>query len=160
PISTKQGVMLAGFDLDGEALKLLFRRARERGPLLPASLGGDDLAKDAIDLRVVDPFGVEGVPFARRFTPAYDALKKAGPEELNGVRKGFELGKGIDAASAGGLAIGGLPRSRLPFIAALIAITALLMLVAGLQLRREILLGRMRADFVSRVSHELRTPLT
>ncbi|MFN2567363.1 MAG: sensor histidine kinase [Gemmatimonadaceae bacterium] len=60
---------------------------------------------------------------------------------------------------AGDLLIGGLPRSRLPFLLALLALAAALSIVAVAQLRREGELARIRADFVSSVSHELRTPL-
>jgi signal transduction histidine kinase len=60
---------------------------------------------------------------------------------------------------AGDLLIGGLPRSRLPFLLALLALAAALSIVAVTQLRREGELTRIRSDFVSSVSHELRTPL-
>jgi len=57
------------------------------------------------------------------------------------------------------LIIGGLPRSRLPYLLGLLALAAALAVVAVGQLRREGELARLRADFVSSVSHELRTPL-
>ena len=60
---------------------------------------------------------------------------------------------------AGSLVIGGLPGSRVPFLAGLLVLSAALAVLAVLQLRREGELARMRADFVSSVSHELRTPL-
>jgi signal transduction histidine kinase len=60
---------------------------------------------------------------------------------------------------AGELIIGGLPRSRLPFLLGLLGLAAALSIVAVTQLRREGELARIRSDFVSSVSHELRTPL-
>jgi signal transduction histidine kinase len=60
---------------------------------------------------------------------------------------------------AGDLVIGGLPRSRLPFLLGMLALAAALSIVAVTQLRREGELARIRSDFVSSVSHELRTPL-
>jgi signal transduction histidine kinase len=57
------------------------------------------------------------------------------------------------------LVIGGLPRSRLPLLLGVLAMTAALIVVAVVQLRREAELARLRSDFVSSVSHELRTPL-
>src|SRR2546427_3168524 len=57
------------------------------------------------------------------------------------------------------LIIGGMPRSPLPQLLILLALTAGLIVVALLQLAREYELARLRADFVSGVSHELRTPL-
>jgi len=65
----------------------------------------------------------------------------------------------IRAAMADQLVIGGLPRSRLPFLLALLGIAAALSFVAVAQLRREGELSRLRADFVANISHELRTPL-
>jgi signal transduction histidine kinase len=62
--------------------------------------------------------------------------------------------EGLDA-----LLIGGVPRSRLPALLAMIALAAALALFAFGQLRREARLAEERATFVSSVSHELRTPL-
>ncbi len=52
-----------------------------------------------------------------------------------------------------------MPRSNVPMLLSLLALTAVLVVAALLQLRREYELSRLRADFVSGVSHELRTPL-
>lgn len=60
---------------------------------------------------------------------------------------------------AGTLVIGGLPRSRLPFLLGLLGLAAALSIVAVTQLRREGELARLQSGFVSSVSHELRTPL-
>src|SRR3989442_14736165 len=57
------------------------------------------------------------------------------------------------------LVIGGMPRSNLPMLLSLLAVTAGLVVAALLHLRGESELSRVRADFVSGVSHELRTPL-
>jgi signal transduction histidine kinase len=65
----------------------------------------------------------------------------------------------LAAGAADSLIIGGLPRSRLPLLAALLCIGAGLFAVAVYQLRREHELARLRDAFVSGVSHELRTPL-
>jgi signal transduction histidine kinase len=65
----------------------------------------------------------------------------------------------LDPDAAGTLVIGGLPRSRLPFIYGLVVLGVVLIAVALIQVRRELELARLRGDFVSGVSHELRTPL-
>ena len=57
------------------------------------------------------------------------------------------------------LAVGGLPRSRVPLLLGVLAVAAVLSVVAAGQIRREGELARLRADFVASVSHELRTPL-
>jgi signal transduction histidine kinase len=63
-----------------------------------------------------------------------------------------------DAASA--LVIGGLPRSRLPLLLALMVMTMGVGIAALIQIRKEEELARLRDDFISGVSHEFRTPLT
>jgi len=65
----------------------------------------------------------------------------------------------INPAAAELLVIGGLPKSRLPTILGLLALTSAMVLVAIFQLRREQELALLRTDFVSSVSHQLRTPL-
>ena len=60
---------------------------------------------------------------------------------------------------AGKLVIGGLPRSRMPLLVTLLLLTAALIVIAMIQLRRESELSKLRTQFVSGVSHELRTPL-
>lgn len=60
---------------------------------------------------------------------------------------------------AGSLIIGGLPRSRLPMLLALLALAAGLTGIAVMQLRREARFARDRSAFVASASHELRTPL-
>jgi signal transduction histidine kinase len=148
-----------GFAVDRDALAGVLRRALAKGPLLPISLGGNELGKDAISLALVDPFGEEILRAGPPFIPVLGAEKRLG-SEYGGILDSFVLRTSIDQSAAPRLAIGGLPRSRLPVLIALMILTAGLTLTAGLQLRRERLLSRLRSDFVSRVSHELRTPLT
>jgi signal transduction histidine kinase len=148
-----------GFTVDPAALTAVLRRALTRGALLPSSLGGNAIGADAVYLSLVDPFGGE---ILRSGNPEGADLgsKRTLGTDYGGILDSFVLTTSIDPAAAPKLAIGGLPRSRLPILLALMAMTVGLTLTAALQLRKERLLGRLRSDFVSRVSHELRTPLT
>ncbi|HEX5577674.1 MAG TPA: HAMP domain-containing sensor histidine kinase, partial [Gemmatimonadaceae bacterium] len=71
----------------------------------------------------------------------------------------LRLGVSLRREIASQLVVGGLPRSRLPVLASLFALTAGLVVAAVVQLRRQQQLAQLRVDFVSGVSHELRTPL-
>ena len=70
----------------------------------------------------------------------------------------IEVGVRPDAAST--LVIGGLPRSRLPLLLALMFMTVGVGIAAFVQIRKEEELAQVRDDFISGVSHEFRTPLT
>jgi signal transduction histidine kinase len=135
------------------ALAGVVGRALPRRPLLPPSVTGGianaDLA--ALDVRAPD-----GVPLWRAGpaaggeyagTPASDPLT------------GLSARAAFPSAVAARLALVE-PRSRVPLLLLLLALTGGLGLVALRQLRREQELARLRADFTSSVSHELRTPLT
>jgi signal transduction histidine kinase len=58
------------------------------------------------------------------------------------------------------LALGSIPESRVPWLVGLLTLTAAMVAVTVMQLRREHELSALRADFISSVSHELRTPLS
>jgi signal transduction histidine kinase len=150
---------VVGFAVDCDVVSKVIGRVLKRGPLLPPSLGGSQAGNEAVYVELLDPFGNNVVTFGTPFVPDLGARKTLGAD-YGGILENFILSTAIDPASATKLAIGGLPRSRLPVLVALMALTAGLTLTAGVQLRKERNLSRMRSDFVSRVSHELRTPLT
>jgi signal transduction histidine kinase len=72
---------------------------------------------------------------------------------------GLSIRMQIKPELAGRLIIGGLPRSRLPLLLALLALATGLTAIAVTQLRREARFARDRSAFVASASHELRTPL-
>jgi signal transduction histidine kinase len=144
-------VMFAGFVAEPAAFDGAFRRVLEGSPLLPATLAGS--RNDMLGLHVRTRAGA----------PVFTSAEPSGPVSADGVLDdaigGLAYRITLHPDAAGHLIIGGLPRSRLPLLLGLLTLTAGLLLVAVLQLRREHDLARMRADFVSSVTHELRTPL-
>ena len=141
---------IAGFTADPMALSPAFTHIVEHSPLLPPTLAGkgNDLLRVAITARDGSPiFGAEA-PESWIRTQSVDS-------GLDGLH--YQIALKPDQASR--LVIGGLPRSRVPLLLGLLALTAGLLAVAVQQLRREHELTRLRGDFVASVSHELRTPL-
>ena len=142
---------IAGFVADPMALAPAFTHIVEHSPLLPPTLAGkrNDLLRVAITARDGSAiFGAEAPDSWIRTQNTFDA-------SLDNLR--YQIALKPDQASR--LVIGGLPRSRVPLLLGLLALTAGLLAVAIQQLRREHELTRLRGDFVASVSHELRTPL-
>ena len=156
---SRAGAPLVGFEVAERALVPRFQRALARGPLFPPSLARGALGNEALSLLVLDPDGRDVFRAGAPKEP-YLGVERPFASDYNGMLDGFVIHAAVDPAAAPSLVIGGLPRSRLPFLLALLALTAGLIVTAVLQLRRERALSQLRSDFVSRVSHELRTPLT
>ena len=154
---------LVGFTVDTGALSEWFVRSISRGPLLPPSLADSALTNDAIRLEVSSPadeqlFISDDTPVGR--TARYLEISRPFGNVYDGILDGVTVRASIDPDAASQLVIGGLPRSRLPVLFGLLALTVGMLGIAIILLRRERAVARLRSDFVSRVSHELRTPLT
>ena len=150
---------VAGFEAALPELSAWFARAFARAPVLPPSLAHGTATNDLVALVVRDHGGVERF----RSQPAeWPELQVEVPfaDAYDGILRGTTLRVSLDPAQAWRLVIGGLPRSRVPALLALLVLTAGLLATALVLLRRERDLQRLRSDFVASVSHELRTPLT
>lgn len=148
-----------GFEVNRLELSTWLRRAFDKDMLLPKSLAGGAVTNEFIYLRFVDDNGQ--LMFESR--PDYDRyllISKSIDDEYEGIFKAHTISAALDPMIAESLIIGGLPRSRLPVLFAVIVLTVGLLIAAIRQLQREQALMKIRADFVSEVSHELRTPLT
>jgi signal transduction histidine kinase len=122
-------------------------------PFLPQSLVKHTPNDSMLSVRVTDLDRNELFRSAAQYPPTYsasDTVTKFG---------GYVATVALRPALAEALVIGGLPRSRLPLLLALVTVSAALVVAALLQLRREYELARLRSDFISSISHELRTPL-
>jgi signal transduction histidine kinase len=140
-----------GFVIDAEPLRKVLREIVDRRPLLPPTLGGSGNELVTIDVHTSDG----GVLMASQGPTGTARAEGQLDPSLGGLA--YTVRFRPEAASR--LVIGGLPASKLPLLLGLLGLTGLLALAALQQLRREHLLARIRADFVSSVSHELRTPL-
>jgi signal transduction histidine kinase len=145
-----------GFETDARNfVGPLFDSVLTRTPLLPPSLLHDTNRDDVLAIKAWAPMGGQVYTswpksFEKDFT-VVDTLD----ERFGRLRLGVSLRREV----ASQLVVGGLPRSRLPVLALLFALTAGLVVAAVYQLRRQQQLAQLRVDFVSGVSHELRTPL-
>jgi signal transduction histidine kinase len=150
---------LVGFEVSLPTLSEWITRALGREPLLPPSLGQGRVENASLFMRIEDPGGVERY---RTEKPRVGGLlaRVGFGDAHGGIMEGWTVETAIDPAAAPLLVIGGLPRSRLPVLLALLGVAAGLLFAAALLLRRERALQRLRADFITGVSHELRTPLT
>jgi signal transduction histidine kinase len=141
-------------EYEPEAFESVLRSAMNENDLLPATFTRGRPARELVELLVTDAHG--------RTLFASDTVARWALDDSASVGEEFgsmRVHAQIRAAMADQLVIGGLPRSRMPFLLALLGVAAALSFVAVAQLRREGELSRLRADFVASISHELRTPL-
>ena len=146
---------LVGIEEDPRGFEPLYTADEAKFPLLPRPLTGG-VTYDSLGSAIVT--GADGVELYRtsvQYAPLF-AARDSFQEPMMG-RLQVQVALRPDMAPK--LVIGGMPRSNLPMLLSLLALTAGLVVAALLQLRREYELSRLRADFVSGVSHELRTPL-
>ncbi|HJQ67301.1 MAG TPA: HAMP domain-containing sensor histidine kinase, partial [Gemmatimonadales bacterium] len=143
-----------GFVTGIDALQPYFQFVDSSAPLLPRALTGG-VTIDSIGSVVVRD--ARGVPLYHSAMQYPSTI--TGHDTLGSFVANLQVDVSLRPEIAGRLVIGGLPRSRLPLLVALFALTAGLIVIALIQLRREYDLASLRTDFVSGVSHELRTPL-
>ena len=144
-----------GFEIDPwNFTKPVFGEIVARQVLLPPSLLRGLRGDSVLSIAVHDPAGEEIYRSSARFAPRY-----ASEDTLGGRFGSLHVRVAIRPELADQLVVGGLPRSRMPMLIALFTLTAGLLLITLLHLRRQQELARLRTDFVSSVSHELRTPL-
>ena len=146
---------LQGMILSPKAFGPAFERAFLDEPLLPEAFSGARANGDIFVARVRDPYS-NVIYQSSADAHSGGAVQHA----LDGSLGGMALELGVRAEAIDQLVSGGVPRSRMPYIVALLLLTSGLLVTAVWQLRREAELADLREDFVSSVSHQLRTPLT
>ena len=154
PASPGAAPTLLGIEVDPRAMAPFYTMSSEKFPLLPRPLTGGVIYDSLGSLEVTEPSGRELYHSPVRYHPMFTARDSVEP-----MMAGLHVQVTLRPDIADKLVIGGLPRSRLPYVLGVLLLTAGLIVTALVQLRREYDLARLRADFVSGVSHELRTPL-
>lgn len=145
---------LEGMILSPAAFEPAFERAFREEALLPEAFTGGWPNEDIFVARVLDPYG--NVIYESSPDPYSGPAVRHDLDESLG---GMVLELGVREEAVGQLVSGGVPRSRMPYVVALLALTSGLLLTAVWQMRREAELAALREDFVSSVSHQMRTPL-
>jgi signal transduction histidine kinase len=138
----------AGFLDASKVRSILARRA-----LLPAAVTGGTSIDSLLNISLIAPSGALVFQSVAHDASSYSAeapLEQAGS---------FRVRATIRPGAVQTLALA-LPQSRVPILVGLLTITAAMVGITVMQLRREHELSRLRADFISSVSHELRTPLS
>jgi len=144
-----------GLEEDPQGFEPLYTSEEDKFPLLPRPLTGGVVYDSLGSAIVSEADGVELYRSPTQYAPLF-AARDSFEEPMMGR---VQVQIALRPAVAPKLVVGGMPRSNLPMLLSLLAITAGLVVGALLQLHREYELSRLRADFVSGVSHELRTPL-
>jgi signal transduction histidine kinase len=157
--STQMDGSIVGFEVDFRKLGSWMGASLNRQPLVPASLGHGKVTNEFVHVIIRDQGGAPLYSLGNAPRSGFAVTKPFG-DAYQGVLSGFEVEASIDPQVARQIVVGGLPRSRLWLFLALLALNAALIVMAILQLRREMVFQRLRDEFVSSVSHELRTPLT
>lgn len=144
-----------GFGTCGDVIgPAMIRGVIARHALLPASVSGGASNDSIVSMSVVDRAGRVVYENYRGQPSPYEAsapLEQVGPFTAHATirPRAIEL-----------LALDAIPETRVPRLVGLLTLTAAMIAVTVLQLRREHELSRLRSDFISSVSHELRTPLS
>jgi signal transduction histidine kinase len=143
-----------GVEFGAKTSRHIFRDAFANEPLLPRALMLGKSNEDLLGVRVVGP---GSLPLFE--SPRWPDSPYVGSLQFAPQYGGLMVQAAVRPEYADQLVIGGLPRSRLPLLLGMLALSAGMAVVAVVLLRREEELARLRSDFVSSVSHELRTPL-
>src|SRR5881628_2490218 len=134
--------LVLGIEEDPKGFEPFYTMGEEKFPLLPRPLTGG-VIYDSLGSVIVS--GADGRELYR--SPVQYAPTFAARDSVEAMMGGMQVQVALRPDMAPKLIIGGMPRSRLPLLLVLLAITAGLIVGALLQLHREYELSRLRTDF-------------
>lgn len=132
-----------------------FLTLMQRESALPPTLTGETPPDSLYAVSVLDERGTVFYQSPVQYPARFTGTSPLGPEFGD-----LTLRVSLNPERAPNLLIGGTPSSNVASAVVLFVLSAVLLLAAVAQLRREYRLIADRSDFVSSVSHELRTPLS
>ena len=133
----------------------IFRHIMLSERALPAALTGDMRPDSMFSMTITSGTATLYASPGARPSP-YSGTALVGPDQFGDLSVRIDMLPGL----ASGLIVGGMVQSRAPATVSLLTLSAILVVTALLQLRREYRLIAARSAFVASVSHELRTPLS
>ncbi len=145
---------VAGFTAPLSTLGGVLGPALEAERILPRSFAKEAPVDELVAVRISTPDGDPLYESGPAFDATFAAATALGPRLAE-----LTLETAIPPDAAPRLVIGGLPRSRLPTVAAMLTVAISLLGASMLLSRRERELVSLREQFVAGASHELRTPL-
>ena len=147
------GNRVIGFVAPAALVQSVFDDIVNTERLLPGSLTQPAHNRDYlnIDIRTTDGISV--------YRSGVEVPLFANDRAVGSLAANLQVRVAISGTAADRLIIGGVPRSRLPMLLALLSVSISLLTIGAWQMYREQRLARMRVDFVRHASHELRTPL-
>jgi signal transduction histidine kinase len=148
----RNGPVIFGAISTAAALAPVFASVAKRTSLLPAALLGQVQQQAMVSLRVTAGARV-------LYERDRGGWSLAAADSIGSLADQMTVSASLASAAAPQLLFGGLPRSRIPLIVALVAASVVLLIVAIAQLLRGARLAKTRSDFVASISHELRTPV-
>src|SRR2546422_6514354 len=132
PASPGAAATLLGIEVDPPAMAPFYTMSSEKVPLPPRPLTGGVIYDSLGSLEVTEPAGRELYHSPVRYHPMFTARDSVEP-----MMAGLHVQVTLRPDIADKLVIGGLPRSRLPFVLGVLLLTAGLIVTALVQLRRE-----------------------
>ena len=146
--------LLASYDGDSVAHRILTRLFRSRPTLLPAGLAASRENADLVSIRITLASGAVVFRTPHTFDARWRASVPFGQDSTVSVQVVLSPTIASEVLGASD------PRLLLPWLAVMTLLVSVVIAVIAALAQRAASLAKVRGDFTAAVSHELRTPLT